>query len=89
MDIVNALNATFFDNVFVAQTSITAVVLFLCAYGSFKHDRNYLITFALIIIIVIILNFFTAQYHFAPLGTSVVLLVLALLQAELIKRGYH
>lgn len=77
------------DTVAIVSLAITGVILFLGAYGSFKHDRSLLTTFAVIAMVAIIIGFVSKASIYVSLGTSIVLIILSLTQAELIKRGHY
>ena len=89
MGLVRELGEPIYDVTYVVSLAITVVVLFIGVYGSYRHDRSYLTTFALIMFAIVILNMFTKSFHYPSLSTSIVLVFLSYTQAELIRRGYH
>lgn len=76
------------DTKSIVSLSITVVVLFIGAYGSYIDKRAYLMTFALILVIALIVGFLSPSAAYGSLGTSIVAIVLAVCQSELIRRGY-
>lgn len=94
VELVNQLNAALglYDKTYVAFLGITIALLFVGAYGSYTHNRDFLNIFAIILIgamILMIAGVLGQSIHYSPLGTNVVLVILALAQGELIRRGYH
>ena len=88
LDLVKVLDSPFRDSTAVASLAIVIVILFIGAYGSYKHDRSFLLTFALILIIAIVVGFLSSSALYASLGMNILLVVLALTQAELIRKGH-
>lgn len=86
---INTLKGSYSDNVYVAVEAIIVLTIFIGVWGSYKHDRNYLITCALILFLNIIVGIFAKNFPYYSTGASVVLIVLTVAQSELIKRGYH
>lgn len=76
------------DATAITSLTIVIVVLFIGAYGSFKNERNYLITFALILIIATIVGFVGKAAIYTSLGFNIVLIILALTQSEMLRRGF-
>lgn len=89
IDLVDVINHSTKANQAIVTLSITVVILFVGAYGSYTHSRTYLLTFALVLIITLIVGFLAPNAPYSTLGTNVVMIVLAATQAELIRRGYH
>lgn len=89
IDLIHTLQGSYSDNVYVAVEAIIVLTIFIGVYGSYKHDRNYLITCALILVINIIVGIFAKNFPYYSTAGSVLLIVLTVAQSELIKRGYH
>lgn len=68
---------------------VSFAVAFLGAYGSYKHNRTYLLTFALIYFIAVILQAFSTVLPDWSATVTVAFLVLTIVQAELLRRGHR
>jgi len=89
LDLVKELDSSLRNTTAIVSVAITGLVLFVGAYGSYRHDRATLSTFAVIGIVAVIVGFVSKASIYLTLGPSILLIVLALAQSELIKRGYH
>lgn len=74
------------DVIFTVSAVISIAVALLGAYGSFKHNRTYLLTFALLYFIAVALQAFSTVL---PTWSTVVTMALTIVQSELVRNGYH
>lgn len=77
------------DKVYIAVESILVITIFVGVWGSYKHDKKYLLTCAFILTVNLIVGIFAQNFPYLSTGGSVLLIVLAVAQSELIRRSYH
>lgn len=88
IDLVKQFDSNYRNSQAITSQAILAVILFIGAWGSWMNDRVYLLTFSLIAIIALIVGFTAQVSIYYSLGLCVLTVILALSQAELIRRGY-
>lgn len=71
--------------------SLTTFLQFFGAYASYHHIRNYLILYAFILLVLTILalSSHAAYYYNLSSAAGIALIILALVQADLSRRGYQ
>lgn len=80
----------YFDVLLIVQLSISLAVVFLLGLqGSYRHNRVHMLTFAIILGICFIVGFFGKNVFYASQGAGIALVILAVLQAELLRREYR
>ena len=71
----------------IASHAIAIALQFLGAWGSYKNNRLYLLVFAVVMLVSIVVSAFDVMVY-SSLGFSLLVIILALVQAELIRRGH-
>lgn len=79
------------DVALIVSMILTTLLQLLGAYASYHHIRNYLILYAIILLVmtIVALTSHTVLYYHLSSAAGIFLIILALAQAELGRRGFH
>lgn len=78
-----------YNKKFLWAVAMTTVALLLGAYASLKHNRNLLLSYALILVLSIVVRSIRHVLDNWDLAFGLTLVSLSISQAELVKRRFH
>lgn len=72
----------------IAKTALAAVTFFIGAYGAYYSRRTYLLAFAIIMVVFVVLGFARSYHTYGSSGFDVVAIVMAVVHHEMLRRSF-